>query len=217
MTKIYEVYICRLDSDILYIGQGLKGRHKHCNSGCSHVYELNSLHFKHGTDALDVCVIKEFNDRNLALKLEKELIIKFVPSLNKVMMPNNKTISSMSKGKEVRAVMDSYIDKYEGLSEKTLNKYKKLLNEFIGYYGYASVLNKEIPLYSKQHYRDLKLNVLNNFATHIRHPRKNTKNNMSAHGILDSCLIECFGTDLSKNQVSKVPTKLFGLNNKGEK
>ena len=34
MTKIYELYQCEYKGEIVYIGQGKKGRHKHCNSGC---------------------------------------------------------------------------------------------------------------------------------------------------------------------------------------
>ena len=41
----YEVYICKVDGEIVYIGSGKHGRHKHCTSGCSHVYELNKMHF----------------------------------------------------------------------------------------------------------------------------------------------------------------------------
>ena len=46
MSKHFEVYICKLDGNIIYIGSGANGRHKHCNSGCSHVYDLNKLHFE---------------------------------------------------------------------------------------------------------------------------------------------------------------------------
>ena len=44
MDKHFEVYLCKLDGKILYIGSGVQGRHKHCNSGCSHVYSLNKLY-----------------------------------------------------------------------------------------------------------------------------------------------------------------------------
>lgn len=42
---MYEVYVCKLNDEVLYVGQGKLGRHNHCKSGCSHVYELNKLHF----------------------------------------------------------------------------------------------------------------------------------------------------------------------------
>jgi len=40
-----EVYLCYLEDEIVYVGSGKLNRHKHCNSGISHVYELNRLHF----------------------------------------------------------------------------------------------------------------------------------------------------------------------------
>ena len=43
-NRVYEVYVCRYDGEIVYIGQGLKGRHKHCSSGISHVYGLTRLY-----------------------------------------------------------------------------------------------------------------------------------------------------------------------------
>ena len=40
---MYEVYICKLGDEVLYVGHGKLGRHFHCNSGTSHVYELNEI------------------------------------------------------------------------------------------------------------------------------------------------------------------------------
>ena len=50
---MYEVYMCKLNDEVLYVGQGASGRHKHCNSGSSHVYELNKLHFQGKTFDVD--------------------------------------------------------------------------------------------------------------------------------------------------------------------
>ena len=41
-----EVYLCYLEDEIVYIGSGKLNRHKHCNSGTSHVYALNKLRFE---------------------------------------------------------------------------------------------------------------------------------------------------------------------------
>ena len=38
---IYEVYACKYNGEYVYIGSGKHGRHRHCTSGRSHVYELN--------------------------------------------------------------------------------------------------------------------------------------------------------------------------------
>ena len=46
MSKdLYEVYMCKFQDDVLYIGSGKIGRHTHCDSGISNVYGLNRLHF----------------------------------------------------------------------------------------------------------------------------------------------------------------------------
>lgn len=217
MNKVYEVYICRFADEVLYIGQGVKGRHKHCNSGCSHVYELNSFHFIYGSTALTTFVVKEFNDKSKAVELEKKLILKFVPKFNKVMMPNNKTLEAMTKAKEVKTKLKNYVENYNGLTDSAKNKYLKLVDELLGYHGYISIVNRDLSIYSKQHYKELKLSLMSNFATHIRHPRKNTNHLLSAHGILESCLVDCFNIDLSKQLANKIPLKVpQRLNDEGE-
>lgn len=50
----YEVYVCKLGANIIYVGSGAVGRHKHCNSGRSHVYELNKLHFEGEVFKVDI-------------------------------------------------------------------------------------------------------------------------------------------------------------------
>ena len=44
--KLYVVYIASHNGEIYYVGHGVYGREKHVNSGCSHVYELNKMHFQ---------------------------------------------------------------------------------------------------------------------------------------------------------------------------
>ena len=34
--KVYEVYECRVNDLLVYIGSGVEGRHKHCDSVLSH-------------------------------------------------------------------------------------------------------------------------------------------------------------------------------------
>lgn len=60
MSKVYELYHCKYQGEVVYIGQGARGRHRHCNSGTSHVYELNEIYFTEGKDVLDVTVVQEF-------------------------------------------------------------------------------------------------------------------------------------------------------------
>ena len=65
---MYEVYICKLGDDTVYIGQGVKGRHKHCISGKSHVYELNEIFFSEKLKS------SNFTCRDTIEKMEKLLL-----------------------------------------------------------------------------------------------------------------------------------------------
>ena len=82
MSKdLYEVYVVSTeDEDILYVGQGKLGRHGHCNSGVSHVYGLNRLHF--GKVKLKVDVIETFKTKEESEKREFELIKGLNPKFN---------------------------------------------------------------------------------------------------------------------------------------
>ena len=81
MSKdLYEVYVVSVDDDVLYIGQGKLGRHQHCDSGLSHVYGLNRLHF--GKVKLKVEVVETFKTKAESEKREFELIKKFNPKFN---------------------------------------------------------------------------------------------------------------------------------------
>ena len=79
-VKGYEVYVCKKGSEIVYIGEGKFGRHKHCKSGTSHVYELNKLHFE-GVE-LEVKVVKAFETKKEAEHFEKLLIDEHQPIYN---------------------------------------------------------------------------------------------------------------------------------------
>ena len=77
----YEVYICKYEDVVLYIGQGKLGRHIHCNSGLSHVYGLNRLHF--GKVNFTVEVLSLHETQTEALEEERKLIYLYTRSLNK--------------------------------------------------------------------------------------------------------------------------------------
>ena len=80
MSK-YEVYICKYEDVVLYIGQGKLGRHTHCNSGLSHVYGLNRLHF--GKVNFTVEVLSLHESQTEALEEERKLIYLHAPKFNK--------------------------------------------------------------------------------------------------------------------------------------
>ena len=78
----YEVYVCKYDDVVLYVGQGKVGRHSHCNSGCSHVYGLNRLHF--GKVNFTVEVLSGYETQKEAIEEERRLISLHAPKFNKV-------------------------------------------------------------------------------------------------------------------------------------
>lgn len=77
-----EVYIVKnRKGEVLYVGEGKEGRHKHCTSGVSHVYELNKLHFSGAF--LSVEVLKRRLTKEESRKQEGVLIESLKPKLNK--------------------------------------------------------------------------------------------------------------------------------------
>ena len=78
----YEVYVCKYEDDVLYVGQGKVGRSSHCNSGCSHVYGLNRLHF--GKVNFTVEILSLHETQKEAVQEERRLIALHTPKFNKV-------------------------------------------------------------------------------------------------------------------------------------
>ena len=78
-----EVYICKYEGNVVYVGKGSKNRHQHCTSGCSHVYELNKLHFTSEKGAVTVHVVHNNLTDEDAINIERELILKYNPIFNK--------------------------------------------------------------------------------------------------------------------------------------
>lgn len=76
----FEVYIARHEDEVLYIGEGVKGRHLHLTSGISHCYEANRYHFE-GIE-LDIEVI-EYSTKSEVVSMEKVLIKDLEPLWNK--------------------------------------------------------------------------------------------------------------------------------------
>lgn len=77
---MYEVYCAYTEKEIIYIGYGKVGRHKHCISGVSHVYNLNKEHFC--GQPVQVKVLKQFLTNKEAKDAENKLIIFCKPKYN---------------------------------------------------------------------------------------------------------------------------------------
>lgn len=79
---IYEVYIVKVRQSVVYVGMGKRGRHKHTQSGVSHVYGLNQLHFTNPKE-VSTHVMQNSLTQERALELELELIQHYRPIYNK--------------------------------------------------------------------------------------------------------------------------------------
>ena len=103
----YEVYICYLGSEIVYVGSGRIGRHEHCNSGTSHVYELNKLHFEGVVFDVKVRYVKT---KETSLEQEVELINRHLPTFNFRHTP--KALSKIDSMNDYRLLKEIFYSKY---------------------------------------------------------------------------------------------------------
>lgn len=150
MARHFEVYICRLDGDIVYIGSGANGRHKHCNSGCSHVYDLNRLHFEGKT--FDVQV-KKFNDKQESLDNEKELILKHKPKYNSVYLSKERSAKG-SKSLELKALFRKEIMRYFH-KQQEIEDYGKVFLEFLQHHNVQDMVEKsELIMHPRFYYKN---------------------------------------------------------------
>lgn len=76
----YVVYFGYVDSEIVYIGSGLKGREMHLNSGVTHVYAANKYHFE--GKFVHTKIVWEGDSKSTALRIERELIREHLPRWN---------------------------------------------------------------------------------------------------------------------------------------
>lgn len=79
-TQKHYVYVAKNGDEICYVGSGLFGRWDHVNSGTSHNYGLNKLHFE-GVE-LEVKVVSEHSCVKDARSAEMLLIKQLLPAHN---------------------------------------------------------------------------------------------------------------------------------------
>ena len=93
-----EVYIAYgNDNEVLYVGQGNTGRHKHCLSGTSHNKDLNRYYFNNGEDgSIRVDILHTNLTQDEAIEIEMGVINKLKPLFNGI-IPNGS--AKMLKGK----------------------------------------------------------------------------------------------------------------------
>ena len=139
-NDVYEVYVCKHDDEIVYIGQGTQGRHKHCTSGCSHVYALNKLHFEGCYIA--VKVISMFETREESLAYEKSIIISHQPKYNTVFANDNRNVNRYKVEVFTKSFKEA-LSKYS-LKRKNGKNLEALTDEFFDFYKIMSCLSGEI-------------------------------------------------------------------------
>ena len=81
--KKFELYYCYYKDELVYIGQGKTGRHKHCLSGKSHCIELNKIVLSEGLENIRIDVVYRANDKFKTREREKEDIVGLQPKFNK--------------------------------------------------------------------------------------------------------------------------------------
>lgn len=124
LTTRYLVYAAKYNNDLVYIGSGANGREKHCASGCSHSYGLNSLHF--GGKQIEVVVLARLNNKEDSLHLETQLIAKHKPVFNLVNKPVKSTCDVYEK-------WHKYL--LDNLEPRKYIRFKEVVNSLINYFG----------------------------------------------------------------------------------
>lgn len=199
MTRLYELYQCEYKGEIVYIGQGLKGRHKHCNSGCSHVYDLNKIHFSEGKDTLKVSVLKTFTSKREVEDLEKELIKCYNPKYNSVYTRSNlEKIDLMSTSKQVKKDLKSYRDSWQvgRLKDDFIRDYEDLCSRFFLFYGSEDILSNNIKLYSRDSFKEFGEHRLALFSRYLRSPKCDYMNDNNYYSLLCRALLDLYNVDL---------------------
>lgn len=182
MSKIYELYTCSYKDVVVYVGEGIKGRHKHCNSGCSHVYELNKIHFQEGDDVLCVKVLEQSTSKSDVTKKEKLLINKYKPKFNKNFTKNHNPKDLMLEGKDFRYKLMFYgFD--EANTKKSTEKYEHLCREFIDYFGYNEIKTGEIEILGSGYYFKIERPHLASLSRWLREPRTAGKINKTPNSV----------------------------------
>ena len=159
---MYEVYVCKLNDEVLYVGQGKLGRHNHCKSGCSHVYELNKLHFSGVSPTVEVVHIN--TQKEVVLDMEKKLIKDLKPKYNVVHMNDSRQQKASDVLKFKAKMMADIPSKKLWIYSDDGTKYKKVLSEFMSLYHHNDYMEVGFKLRSKNFYYKLGLGQMSNFV-----------------------------------------------------
>ena len=76
----FEVYVASYEGDVVYVGHGALGRHKHLNSGKSHLLQANKLYFE--GKSIGIVVVSLYDSKEEAKQAEIEMIEELSPLWN---------------------------------------------------------------------------------------------------------------------------------------
>lgn len=187
-SKIYEVYICKHEGIVVYVGQGYYNRHKHCNSGTSHVYELNQLHFQGVVFDITVEIV---SSKEIAVKKEKELINKHLPKFNKDFMQTEKQL----KGAD-RALFKSTWLLHINNTESTQARRERLylvVDEFMTYHTHDMLKSEGLLLRGHGAYETANLRKVASVVKNLRFGRVVGGMPNIFKETLEKTYLECFG------------------------
>ena len=198
MSTVYEVYQCKYKGEVVYIGQGVRGRHRHCNSGCSHVYELNKIHFLEGSECLETTIIQEFSSKVEADNAEFYAIQRERPVLNKRLNGDNDTSVKVNESKTLKKDL---LNKHKELATKDLSavslcKYEGIVNEFCDYFGFNLIRSKMIVIFDRHYYDSMDKYYLKNLSATIRRQGIVDTRENNPYILFIQAVYTCCGIDL---------------------
>ena len=140
IDRNFEVYrAVDKDGNLLYIGSGRRTRHKHCNSGISHSYELNKMHFN--GEFIGVEIIKDNLTKSESVEFEKTLILGLKPAFNKDYLCKDK-FNMVREHARVPGDIVNYIRNDIDETNKSIRiKWSRLLKEFFNKYPLGTLLS----------------------------------------------------------------------------
>lgn len=191
-NKLYEVYLCKYKDEVVYVGQGGYKRHKHCNSGTSHVYELNRLHFSGAVFDVDV---KIFNSKVEAVEREKELIKRYLPKFNRDFMQTDKQMKGAERSL-FKATWLSYIDNNEKSTKARREKLHLIVDEFMRYHTHDMIKEEGLLLRGHGIYETANLHRLGSVVKNLRFGKVTGGMPDIFKETLENTYSECFGKTL---------------------
>lgn len=190
-NKIYEVYVCKHEGVVVYVGQGYYNRHKHCNSGTSHVYELNQLHFQGVVFDIDVELLP---NKEVAVKKERELIKRYLPKFNKNFMQTEKQMKGADRSL-FRATWLTHINNTESTQARRERLYL-VVDEFMTYHTHDMLKEEGLLLRGHGIYETVNLKKIASVVKNLRFGKVTGGMPDIFKEALEKTYLECFGKSL---------------------